>query len=45
MAGFVPVEQYRALQARFNEMHREHANLVKDRLVLEAKNTVLKYVL
>ncbi|KJA24701.1 hypothetical protein HYPSUDRAFT_200266 [Hypholoma sublateritium FD-334 SS-4] len=40
--GFVPVEQYRALQARFNEMHREHANLVKERLVLEAKNTVLK---
>lgn len=43
--GFVPVEQYRSLQARFNEMHREHANLVKERLVLEAKNAVLKYVL
>ena len=42
--GFVPVAQYRSLQARFNEMHREHANLVKERLVLEAKNSVLKYV-
>jgi hypothetical protein len=40
---FIPVEQYRLLQARYNEVHREHINLVKERVLLEAKNSVLKY--
>ena len=43
--GVVPIEQYRTLQARFNEIHRENNNLVKEYICLEAKNTVLKYVL
>jgi hypothetical protein len=42
--GFVPVEQYRSLQAQYEEIHREHINLVKERVRLEAKNSVLKYV-
>ena len=43
--GFVSIEQYRTLQARFNEIHRENSNLVKEHIRLEAKNAVLKYVL
>jgi hypothetical protein len=42
--GFVPVEKYRSLQARYNEIQHEHNNLVKERVRLEAKNLVLKYV-
>jgi len=42
--GLVPVEQYRSLQARYEEIHREHDNLLKERVRLEAKNSVLKYV-
>jgi hypothetical protein len=44
-SGFVPIEQYRSLQARYDEIHREHNNLVKERVCLEAKNSVLKYEL
>lgn len=43
--GVVSIEQYRTLQARFNEISRENSNLVKEHIRLEAKNTVLKYVL
>ena len=39
------IEQYRSLQARFNEMQQEHSNLVKQCDILEAKNSALKYVL
>ncbi len=35
---FVPVESYRSLQAQYDEMHREYANLLKERVRLEAKN-------
>ena len=42
--GFIPVEQHRSLQARYDEMHGEHINLVKELVRLEAKNSVLKYV-
>lgn len=41
----IPIEQYRSLQARHNEMHREYLNLMKEHLRLEAKNSALKYVL
>jgi hypothetical protein len=41
---FVSIEQYRSLQARYGEMHREHINLMKERALLETKNLVLKYV-
>ncbi|KAF8957137.1 hypothetical protein BDZ97DRAFT_1924867 [Flammula alnicola] len=40
--GVVPVEQYRSLQARYDEMNREYINVVKERVRLEAKNSVLK---
>jgi wobble nucleotide-excising tRNase len=43
--ALVSIEQYRSLQARFNEMQREHSNLVKQCDLLEAKNSALKYVL
>jgi hypothetical protein len=42
-SGFVPIEQYRSLQARYDEIHREYSNLVKERICLETKNLVLKY--
>jgi hypothetical protein len=42
--GFVPVEKYLSLQVRYNEIQHEHNNLVKERVRLEAKNLVLKYV-
>ncbi|KJA25530.1 hypothetical protein HYPSUDRAFT_199677 [Hypholoma sublateritium FD-334 SS-4] len=38
----VSIEQYRTLQARFNEINRENSNLVKECIRLEAKNGVLK---
>ena len=41
---YVPVEQYRSLQARYDEMHREYTRLMKEGVRLEAKNSVLKYV-
>ncbi|KJA14337.1 hypothetical protein HYPSUDRAFT_208793 [Hypholoma sublateritium FD-334 SS-4] len=40
--GFVPVELYRSLQAHYNETQRENVNLLKERALLEAKNSVLK---
>jgi hypothetical protein len=44
-SALVSFEQYRLLQARCNEMQREHSNLVKQCDLLEAKNSALKYVL
>jgi hypothetical protein len=41
-SGFIPVEQYRSLQARYNEIQQEHNNLMKERVRLEVKNSVLK---
>jgi hypothetical protein len=44
-SALVSMEQYLSLQARFNEMQREHSNLVKQCDLLDAKNSALKYVL
>lgn len=41
---YVPVEQYRSLQARYDEMHHEYTRLMKEGVHLEAKNSVLKYL-
>ena len=41
---FVPIKQYHSLQARYDEMHGEYANFMKERVRFEAKNSVLKYV-
>ena len=43
-SGFVPIEEYRSLKAQY-EIHRENINLVKECVCLEAKNSVLKYVI
>ncbi|KAF8869900.1 hypothetical protein CPB84DRAFT_1754752 [Gymnopilus junonius] len=37
----VPIEQYRALQAKHNEVQLENANLVKDCIRLEAQKSIL----
>jgi hypothetical protein len=44
-SGFVPIEQYRSLKAQYDEIHREHINVMKEHVRLEAKNLVLKYVI
>jgi hypothetical protein len=41
-SALVSIEQYRSLQARFNEMQREHSNLIKQCELLSAKNSTLK---
>ena len=43
-SALVSIEQYRSLQARFNEMQREHSNLIKQCELLSVKNLMLKYV-
>ena len=43
-SALVSIEQYRSLQARFNEMQREHSNLIKQCELLSVKNSTLKYV-
>ena len=44
-SSLVSIEQYLSLQAQFNEMQREHSNLVKKCNLLDAINSALKYVL
>ena len=43
-SALVSIKQYHSLQARFNEMQREHSNLVKQCELLSVKNSTLKYV-
>ena len=43
-SALISIKQYHSLQARFSKMQQEHSNLVKQRELLSAKNSMIKYV-